>query len=224
MSTMRTAEHAREATPGGACETPASEIRGATLTGLLGCLLFAAACDRSPPPVASAPPVSTRSLGGAERFLPLLDATVFAYDTHSQATGQRGLLVLEVRRRRADMAELVVAGRTRRVELAEEGIRHATGGWLLKQPLTLGATFQGDFGGVRISAIDRSVKVAAGSFDGCLETIEAVSNTGFSKSTTTLYCPNVGIVTRLTEAESDEGADTESMRLRSFGPKVDLGQ
>ncbi|HYO95330.1 MAG TPA: hypothetical protein VER33_12500, partial [Polyangiaceae bacterium] len=67
-----------------------------TRAAVFGWLLLAAACDRSPPPAASAPPVSTRSLGAAERFLPLLDATVFAYDTHSQATGELGLLVLEV--------------------------------------------------------------------------------------------------------------------------------
>ncbi|HET9932972.1 MAG TPA: hypothetical protein VFQ35_19850, partial [Polyangiaceae bacterium] len=139
------------------------------------------------------------------RYLPLQDATVFAYDTTSGAEAQKGMLVLEIRRPRTGMAELIVAGRTRRVEIDDTGIHHATGGYLLKPPLTLHAKFPGDFGMVEITAIDKVVTVPAGSFAGCIETAEELTNAEFSKRTVTTYCPDVGIVARRTEAETNEG-------------------
>ena len=154
-----------------------------------------AACAASAPPAAkpASQPVAASELS---RFLPLVDATVFAYDTSSGVSGQKGMLVLEIRRPRPDMAELAVAGRVRRVEIDATGIRHATGGYLLKSPLALHARFPGDFGMVEIIATDRSITVPAGSFKGCIETAEELSGAEFSKRTVTVYCPDVGIVSR----------------------------
>jgi hypothetical protein len=176
----------------------------------------------APPQAAPAAPQTQTSSTPIERFLPLTDNTVFAYETLDEASGERGLLVMEVRRPGSDRAELAVAGHVSRVTLDASGVQHVTGGWLLKVPLRVGATFAGDFGTVTISALDRSVEVPAGRFDGCLETVEEKAGVNFSKRTLTAYCPHVGIVLRRTEAESDEGAGAESMRLKSHGPRVDL--
>ena len=183
--------------------------------------LLCAACASTPPPAAkpTAEPAATTEVS---RFLPLVDATVFAYDTTSGVSGQKGLLVLEVRRPRPSMAELVVAGRIRRVEIDATGIRHATGGYLLKPPLALHAKYPGDFGMVEITAVDKTITVPAGTFKDCVETSEELSGSEFSKRTVTVYCPDVGIVARRTDAESNEGAANESLELRSHGPRFDL--
>jgi hypothetical protein len=183
----------------------------------LSALALLSACSSAPPPAPAAPPAPVSE--GVERWLPLSDGTVFAYDTLSEPSGEKGMLVLEVKRSRTGMVELSVAGRAQRVEVDATGIRHVTGGWLLKQPPTLGAQWKGDYGSVQVTAIDRQVSVPAGNYTGCLETVESLSGADFSKRTTTVYCSGVGIVTRKTEVESDEGNGAESMKLRSFGPK-----
>lgn len=185
--------------------------------GLIACV----ACARPAAPPAAVAPPPPEAAGEVARYLPLQDATVFAYDTTSGGA-QKGMLVLEVRRRRGNLAELTVAGRTRRVELDATGIRHATGGYLLKPPLALHAKFPGDFGMVEVTAVDKPVSVPAGSFVGCVETTEELASAEFNKRTVTVYCPDVGIVARRTEAESNEGNLSESMVLRSHGPRVDL--
>jgi len=183
--------------------------------------LWLGACDKPQPKTAPAQP-RPQALSAAERFMPLPDATVYAYDTQSGASSERGLLVLEVRRRRPGLAELVVAGNTSRVELDATGLRHATGGWLLKEPLALGAKWQGNFGQVEVTAVDRNPSVPAGNYTGCLETVESVSSAEFSKRTTTVFCPDVGIATRVTEVEADAGFAAETMKLKSFGPRFSL--
>lgn len=188
---------------------------------LLGTVLALWGCTPpASPAVAFAP---TAPLEGVERWLPLKDATVFAYDTVSQPSGEKGMLVLEVRRR-TSLVELSVAGRVQRVEVDATGIRHVTGGWLLKEPPTLGARWKGDFGAVEVTAIDRQVSVPAGNFSGCLETVESLAGNDFNKRTTTVYCSGVGIATRKTEVESNEGNGVESLNLRSFGPKFEAFQ
>ena len=68
----------------------------------------------------------------------------------------------------------------------------------------------------------KSFESTAGGFSGCLETLESASGPDFTKSTRTTYCPDVGIVERITEVESDEGAGSEAIRLRSHGPRFDI--
>jgi hypothetical protein len=173
-------------------------------------------------PVAKTSPTPAVTLEGLARFLPLENATVFSYATRVEPSGEQGLLVLEVRRPRADSAELVVAGRAQRLVVRPDAIELVTGGFLLKQPLTQGAEFRGDFGQVKLARTGIHAKVPAGEFDDCLETIESTDNQAVSRVTTTIYCPGVGIVSRRTEAESDEGSLLESMELRSFGKKFEL--
>lgn len=183
------------------------------------CALSLASCGGAskPAPEAAAPALA----GGVERWLPLKDRTVFAYDTVSEPSGEKGMLVLEIRRPGSSLAELVVAGHVQRVEVAATGIRHASGGYLLKEPLDVGAKFRGDFGEVEVTSLTREAKVPAGNFTGCLETVESVAQAAYSKRTTTVFCPGVGITLRRTEAESDEGSGAESMKLKSHGPKFE---
>jgi hypothetical protein len=181
-------------------------------------VVFAVGCGKPPPPSAPPKKLATTELN---RLMPLEDATVFSYDTVTEPSGERGLLILEIRRPRPDMAELIVAGRTRRLIVNAHDIAHATGGYLLKQPLTVGATYKGDFGNVRVTGVDKSVTLPAGAYTGCLETTEeAVSNEG-EKRTVTLFCPGVGIAQRETEAEQEGMSATERISLKSFGPRFD---
>jgi hypothetical protein len=156
-----------------------------------------------------------------EHYLPLVNDTVFAYETSSEATGERGVLMMSVRRPRPDRAEVVIGGRIQRLDLARDGIRHATGGFLLKPPLAVGTKFKGQFGEVKITTLDRSVEVPAGKFQRCLETVEE-TRAPTPKRATTVFCPEVGIVMLVAEGTSDGEYTVERAVLRSHGPRIDI--
>ncbi|HEY3499699.1 MAG TPA: hypothetical protein VGK73_33640, partial [Polyangiaceae bacterium] len=94
-------------------------------------VVLAIGCASAAPPAERA---RTPKASGFAAFLPLEDATVFSYATTTEPAGERGLLVLEIRRPRADVAELVVAGRTRRMNVTTDTVAHVTGGLLLRSP------------------------------------------------------------------------------------------
>lgn len=171
----------------------------------------------APAPEVKAPPPAPAL--GVLRYMPLQDGTVFSYETSTQPSGDKGLLVLEIRRPRPQMAELVVAGRVRRLEVTEDALAHVTGGFLLKAPLTPGAEWRGDFGRVVVTNTERSVAVPAGEFVDCLETVEEATNAEGSKKTTTAYCPGIGIALRETEAEQEAEYAIERIALKSWGKR-----
>jgi hypothetical protein len=164
-------------------------------------------------------PAAPTPAGGVHRYLPLKDKTVFSYETSTEG-GERGLLVLEVRRPRPDLAELVVAGRARRLTVNAHDIAHVTGGFFLREPLTVGATWKGDFGQVTVKNANRQLTVPAGAFTGCIETLEEAVTTEGEKRTTTVFCPDIGIALRETEAEQDGQFATERIALKSYGAVV----
>jgi hypothetical protein len=133
-------------------------------------------------------------------------------------------LVLEVRRRRPELAELVVAGRTQRLNVTPTSIELVTGGALLRAPLTVGATWRGDFGRVRVTNVSRSVTVPAGAFSGCVETVEEMTSAEGTKRTSTVFCPGVGIALRETEVEQDGAHATDRIELKSFGKRFSAGE
>jgi hypothetical protein len=182
----------------------------------LGALTIAIACG-SPPPAPSAPKAASGT--GVLHYFPLEDATVFSYETRVEPDGERGLLVLEVRRRRPELAELVVAGRAQRLNVSSSSIELVTGGSLLRAPLSEGASWRGDFGRVRVTSIARSVTVPAGSFRDCVETVEEMTSAEGTKSTKTAYCPGVGITLRETQVEQDGQFATERIALKSYGQR-----
>lgn len=185
-----------------------------TRRSALAVALVAAACGGAPAP--AAPPAATKHTG-MERYLPLDDDTVYSYETYSEASGERGVLVLRVRRPRPDMAELDVAGRVQRLYVNEGGLELATGGHLLRAPLSVGAEWVGDFGKVRVTALDRAVRVPAGSFTRCVETVEEIASGQVKKRTLTVFCPEVGIALRETEGQAGDELAVERIELKSYG-------
>lgn len=187
----------------------------AAVTALGGCGASSRAVRQARP----APKPQT----AAERYFPLRDNTVFAYNTFSEPAGERGVLMLEVRRAHASLAEISIGGRVQRLEVAPDGIRNFTGGYLLKPPLTLGAHWMGQGGEVRVTAVDKSMDVPAGHFVGCIQTLERQQTASLHKQVTTVFCPHVGIVLLDVQGVSGARHGDDRAVLRSFGPKVDIG-
>jgi hypothetical protein len=183
------------------------------ISGAIGC--GGSAASATPKPAAPTDPLAP------ERYLPLVDDTVFAYETSSEATGERGVLMMAVRRPRPDRAEIAIGGRIQRLDLGPDGIRQASGGYLLKPPLATGAQFRGQFGEVKVTTLDRAVEVPAGKFTGCLETVEE-TRSPVPKRATTVFCPEVGIVMLVAEGTSDGEYTVERAVLRSHGPRIDI--
>jgi hypothetical protein len=90
-------------------------------------------------------------------------------------------------------------------------------------PLVVGAEWHGDFGHVRVSRVDASITVAAGTFAGCVETVEELTTSEGTKRTTTAFCPGVGIALRETQVEQDGEQQSERIALKSFGKRFDAG-
>jgi hypothetical protein len=181
--------------------------------------LTALACGGAP---AKAPEAKKAPAGEIERFMPLADDTVYSYETFSEGSGERGVLVLRVRRPRPELAELDVAGRVQRLTVSASGLELTSGGHLLLAPLREGAEWLGDFGKVRVTAVNRTVEVPAGRFSGCLETVEELVSPEVKKRTKTLYCPEVGITERETEGEAAGQYARERIVLKSFGKAFSL--
>jgi len=150
--------------------------------------------------------------------MPLHDNYVYQYDVNTD-TGESGRMMVEVSRPRASLAELRVAGNVQRLELSSDAMRHATGGFLLKGPLAVGSEWRGQFGQVRIVSVSRSIEVPAGSFDGCIETVEQATMPA-PKRATSVFCLDVGMVSLEIEAALGNEAAGVTTRLRSYGPRA----
>lgn len=155
-----------------------------------------------------------------ERYMPLKADTVYAFETSIENSGEKGVLMMHVERPRGNQAVLVVGGKAQRLEIEKQGIRLANGGWLLKAPLSVAAQFKGQFGQVVIRSIDATVDVPAGRFTGCVETIE--ESTAVQKRVTTVFCPDIGIVSLDAEGTIGDDFGRERAALRSYGPRVDI--
>jgi hypothetical protein len=188
--------------------------------GLVSIALLAAACggpDTEAKSAAELPAVTD-----AQRLFPLEHNTVFSYETETLDSG-KGILVVEVSRPRPTMAELRVAGRVSRLYVTAEGIQYPAGGFLLKSPVNDAGEWQGDFGTVTVSRLGQGVEVPAGKFQNCVETIEQAETPAFSKKTTSVYCPGVGMVSRHTQGEAGGVHVSEKLTLKSFGPRFVAG-
>jgi hypothetical protein len=92
---------------------------------------------------------------------------------------------------------------------------------VLKAPLEVGTSWPGEHGGTtKIAAIDASATVPAGSYSGCVKTVEEGGRPPNSRYATT-YCPGIGMV--LLEV-SAPGAEAKA-ELKSYGfpQKVEEG-
>lgn len=167
-------------------------------------------------PASPAPVIADES--GLERFLPLRDGFVLSYWVSTAASAAREQVIFRVERRSPGRASLHAGNRIQRLELAADGVRLLSGGYLLRAPLSLGAEWTGPVGGVRVTAADKSIDVSAGRFVGCLETTEIGGSEPEARTIVTTYCPDVGI----TEMRVQVGDREERFELRSYGPGVDV--
>jgi hypothetical protein len=182
-----------------------------------GCVLFTACAS-----AVTANPVKSSATTGAlytSELLPLEDNTVLEFDTSVEGTAEKGRLVMQVRRPHGNRIELNVAGKIRRLEATPDGVSIATGGWLLKQPFTVGARFQGLSGPVTVIGIERNLNVPAGHFTRCVETEEMTS----TAVTRTTFCPGVGIAKLVIEGQVNNESRREIAELRFHGPRIDIG-
>jgi hypothetical protein len=182
----------------------------AVLTVTVGC----AAPPQAKPEVPSTP---VSELG---RFAPFENNTVFSYETYIEDTNEHGILVFEISRPRPELAELSVAGKVRKRYYFEPGgVRSGQGGYLLKAPLAANAEWQGDDGRVKVTAMNQSVDVPAGKFAGCVQTVEEAKLANATRTTTTVFCPGVGITTLQIEGEQAGTSVLQRLSLKSFGPR-----
>jgi hypothetical protein len=180
------------------------------------------------PGCGGAPPVHSPdgSVGGpvtdVQRLFPLEHNTVFSYATTDEA-GTSGIYVMEISRPRSTMAELKVAGKVFRRYINADGIQTPGGGFVLRSPLTADAEWPGEFGKVSVKSMSRSIKVPAGSFSNCLETLESVETPAYTKAATTVFCPGVGMVFYQVEGEQEGVLLLQKLELKSFGPRFVAG-
>jgi hypothetical protein len=181
-------------------------------------LLAGVSCAAAPQAAAEAPQGAVVSEVG--RYLPLANNTVFSYETYIEDTNEHGLAVFEISRPRPELAELSIAGQVRkRYYFEPAGVRSGQGGYLLKSPLSLNSEWTGDDGQVKVTSIDQSVDVPAGKFSGCIQTVERALLPGATRTTTTVFCPGVGITVLQIEAEQAGTSVLQRLRLKSFGPR-----
>ena len=165
------------------------------------------------------PPAIPKALptGSAERFFPLEEGNLYNYAT---AEGEdSGMLVAKVKRSDATHGELRLSNRSDRFVYSPQGVAYdVTGIFVLKEPLEVGTTWPGEHGGTtRIEAIDASVKVIAGSYAGCVRTVEEGGRIQGARYAST-FCAGIGMV--LVEITAPAGK--ARIELRSYGPPVKI--
>jgi hypothetical protein len=142
-----------------------------------------------------------------------------SFETELEGSADRGLLIMQVTRPRPTVVELNIGGKVRRLDLTNEGVKIVEGGWLLKKPLEVGATFTGQNGPVRVKSIHTAIDVPAGHFTECVET-EEISP---ASRILTTYCPHAGIALLDVESMSVSNPERVITRLKAYGPRVDVG-
>jgi hypothetical protein len=189
----------------------------------LSCLVLVALNGCGPKEEANAP---DGSIGGpvtdVERLFPLEHNTVFSYVTTAH-DGTTGIYVIEVGRPRSTMAELKVAGNVFRRYISADGVQAPGGGYVLHVPLSEDAEWRGEFGNVRVESMSRTIKVPAGEFGNCVETVEEAETPAYTKTATTVFCPGIGMVYYMIQGEQSGVKVSQKLELKSFGPRFVVG-
>lgn len=154
-----------------------------------------------------------------EHFFPLTDGTIYTYQTETD----RGpdMFMVRVRRVGSDSALLLTGSNVRSLTIKPDSIHRAGGGFVLQAPLSKGTSWQGDRGTVRVVDDNHQVTVPAGSFKGCVLTVEEIGGDARGRITTS-FCPEVGIVRMVVEEWHGADQASQTIELRSFGPPTDL--
>jgi hypothetical protein len=155
------------------------------------------ACGDGAPPVTPVGPPKPSSGSTAEPYFPLEEGKIYAYAVIVDDSPDQGMTVFEVHRSDPAHGKLVAKGSkaTKHFVYSPDGVARDTGVFILKTPIEVGTSWPGEHGGTtRITSIDASVKVMAGSYSSCVQTTEDGGRVGTAKSWVTTYCPGVGIV------------------------------
>lgn len=181
-------------------------------------LLGLFACGEPAKPAATAA-TKSGSGGSFESLFPLEDGNIYAYDTKDG--DETGMLVAKVKRTDATHGELRLSNKTNRFVYATDGVTYDTGTYILKGPVEVGTSWQGEHGGlVKIASVDQAVKVPAGSYTGCVRTVEEGGALPPAKRYETTYCPGVGMVLLLVKAPVGQA----TAELKSYGKPVVIAQ
>ncbi|HSC86904.1 MAG TPA: hypothetical protein VLC09_06520, partial [Polyangiaceae bacterium] len=130
------------ALPTGALPTaalPTTRLAGWSLALWASTVALSACAGQTPP--ADAPVATDARPRRLEELLPITDRTVSSFRTRDDL-GETGLVVFEYYRPRPGLGEIEIAGRIQRLYLHPDAVEHATGGFLLREPLEPGRTFQ----------------------------------------------------------------------------------
>ena len=178
------------------------------LAWVLASVFLACGGGKPPEAPASAPPASGSSV---ERYFPLEEGKIYDYVTNEG--GDTGMLVARVHRTDASHGELRMSNASKRFVYKPDGVAYDEGAYILKAPLEVGASWPGEHGGTtRIVSIDAAPKLAAGTYAGCVQTVEENGRPPGARYQTT-YCPGVGMV--LLEVAAG-GAEARA-ELKSYG-------
>ncbi len=150
-----------------------------------------------------------------DRYLPLHDGVVFEYATQG-SSGRPGMMTIQIENMDRKHVEVEFGGRRESLLVSPAGVRYADGGYWLKAPLSLDNTWDGRYGIARVAAKDIELTVPAGHFEGCIR-VEENDRSQTSTTTTSVYCPQVGLVRLDVKSKSAH----ETAILRHFGPRVD---
>ena len=70
-----------------------------------------------------------------------------------------------------------------------------------------------------MTSVNQNVEVPAGRFAGCIQTVEEAKLAAATRTTTTVFCPGVGITTLQIEGEQEGTSVLQRLNLKSFGPR-----
>jgi len=159
------------------------------------------------------------------RLYPLNDGNVWTYDVDTGVDlSALGISrVVEVQGPRVTVENNGSTQDAIVYELRPEGIfRVASGTWLLRRPIEVGATWPAAGGReARVRSIDERVEVGAGTFEGCVAVVEAEagataelasSPTGTGQLVETIYCPDIGPVVVDTQLSTELSGQTVHVR------------
>ena len=187
--------------------------------------LAAAGCGPSTPEVAE-PTVERLA---PTTLYPMRDGAQWVYDVETGGPEPPTLGIFEVLEASGDTRTIannrgmdargnVRHGDAMTYEIGDQGIRHVqSGGWVLRRPIEAGAEWPA-MGGrtARVTNVDRSIEVFAGTYDHCVEVTETGGEDG--RTVRTVYCPQVGpveIESRM-ETELTMRSVSTRARLRSY--------
>lgn len=184
----------------------------------VGLVSMLAACAHDPANSTAATPTVTSGTA-LERYFPLQNNKVYAYDT--EENGERGWLTLRTRRVNAREGELIAASRkAKHYRYGAEQIDGDNYAVVLKTPLDVGTTWTSEgVHRITVSRINLDIKVPAGTYAGCIETTQVTPSSMTPEARTlTVFCPDVGI-TKL-EVQDGHGGYAR-VQLKSYAAPIE---